>query len=147
MGSGPRGGGFRGKVLLGSELEEGPVRDSVQMRGASELGQLDEELNLKEVCAEFRNETAGGRRSAAGGEEVVDQDDPLPWLESVFMDFNGGLAVLQLVGSGPAAEREFALFPNGHESDAEFVGDNRAKKEAAGVDAGDNFGLERSGGL
>lgn len=65
---------------------------------AFERAELDEHGDVCDGCAELGEEFGGCRGSAAGGEEVVDEENRLVGLDGVLVDFYGGVAVFKAVG-------------------------------------------------
>ena len=59
-----------------------------QFVGAAEIGQIDDEAGRDDVGADLAQQLDRALRGAAGGDEVIDQDDALAGLDRVDMHFH-----------------------------------------------------------
>ena len=82
-----------------------------QFRPATQESQLDHEGQPGHPPAEPLDQPAGGRRRAAGGEDVVDDGDALARRDRVAMDLQGLLAVFERIGLGLGSPRKLAPLP------------------------------------
>ena len=82
-------------------------------------------------------ELGGGCGGAAGGEQVVADDDAVAGSDGVFVEFERVGAVFEGVGDGARFCGEFFRLSNGDETGAESIGERGREDEAAGFDAGD----------
>ena len=81
---------------------------------------------------------AGRRRGgAAGGQHVVDDQDPLVGMDGVAVDLELVAPVLELVLLAGDCPRQLAGLAHRDERGAERVGDRRRRDEAAGFDTDD----------
>ena len=114
---------------------------------AIEEAELDEEGNGDEVGLESVKELNRGGSGAAGGEEVVDEQDLFPGMDGVFMDFHDIFAVFQGVRELTSIPWELALFPDGDKSSTEAIRDGGGENKATSVDAYNFVDFCSSGGL
>jgi hypothetical protein len=119
---------------------DGGVKVVLGEAGAAvEEGEFDEDGDAEDVSAEGLDHVAAGVHGAAGGEEVVDDEAFFAGLDGVFVDFEGVLAVLEVVGEGEFGGGEFAGLADGDEAAGEGLGDGGAEDEAAGFGADDGL--------
>ena len=78
-----------------------------------------------------------GLRRAAGGDEIVDQDDALALRHGVLVHFHFVDAVFERIADGHALERQLALLADRHEAAGHLMRDGAAEDKAARLDAGD----------
>jgi hypothetical protein len=112
-------------VVLG---EFGAAFEEVELDGEGEAGDLS---------AELLDELDGGLHGAAGGEQVVDQDDALAGLDGVEVDLQRIRAVLQVVADAGNGRGQLLGLAHGDEAGVEAVGQRGAEDEAARLDAQD----------
>ncbi len=126
------------------EVHQGVERQPgfAQPRGAAQLGQIDDGGTFGHRGAQPLQQSAPGHHGAAGGDEVVDQQDPVAGLDRVGMQLDRGAAVFQFVGFLDRGERQLALLADGHEAHVELVGHDGAEDEAARVQARDHVGTQ-----
>ena len=74
---------------------------------------------------------------AAGGEDVVDEQHPLPRLDRVLVQLEGGLAVLEGVRHGVGLPRQLARLPDRDEPASELQRDRRRQDEPARLHSDD----------
>ena len=74
-----------------------------------------QEVRRDEGRIEVFHELNGGGGGASGGKNVVEDEHALVRFHGVGVDFDGGLAVLQLVGSLVSGVGELSRFPDGNE--------------------------------
>ena len=89
------------------------------------------------LAAEPLDQADGGRRRPAGGQHVVDDQDPLADVDGVAVDLEQVGAVLELVLLGLDLPGQLARLADGHEAGAEPVGDRGGDDEPPGLDADD----------
>ncbi len=65
---------------------------------AFESGELNEDGDGCDGCAELGEEVGSSGSGASGGEEVVDEEDVLVGLDGVLVDLYGRVAVFKAVG-------------------------------------------------
>ena len=87
-----------------------------------EVGELYEEGDAGDGAAPALDELAHGVGCAAGGEEVVGDEDAGAWRYGVGVGFEGVGAVLELVGGGDGLAGEFVRFAREDEALAGAVG-------------------------
>src|SRR5215217_3469207 len=104
-----------------------------QLPALEEL-QLDQGGDADDLAAEALDEAGRGPGGAAGGEDVVDDQDPLAGGDGVGVQLQGGGAVLELVLLGLDLVGQLAGLADGHEAGPEVVGDRRGQDEPAGLD-------------
>jgi hypothetical protein len=109
-------------------LEAISAFEEVEFYGEGEAG---------DFTAELLDELYGGLHGAAGGEEVVDEDDALAGLDGVHVDLQGVGAVLEVVGDAGDGGGELARLAHGDEAGVEAVGEGGSEDEAAGLNAED----------
>ena len=88
--------------------------------------------------AKLLYELDGGVHGAAGGQEVVYEEDPLAGLDGVFVDFEGVGAVFEVVALRDDLGGELFGLADGDEAGVEAVGDGGGEDEAAGLGAEDD---------
>ena len=131
-----------------SVADEGVNRGSgVEFFAAVEEGEFDEEGGGDDVGVEGFEEFDGGSGSAAGGEEVIDEEDVFARFDGVFVDFDDGFAVFEGVGHRARGPWEFSLFSHGNEACAENMSNAGSEDEATGINADDtvDFGVSCGG--
>ena len=108
---------------------------------ALEEVELDGEGEADDFSAQLLDELDGGFHGAAGGEQVVDEDDALAGLDGVEMDFEGVGAVFEIIGdAGDGGGKLFGL-ADGDEAGIKAVSERGSKDEAAGFNAEDEIDL------
>ena len=87
--------------------------------------------------AQLFHQLGRGQGGAAGGQQVIDDQDFLAGLDAVLVDFQGVAAVFQgvLFADGPG--RQLARLARRDETAAQLVGQHAAEDEAARLDAHD----------
>src|SRR4029450_9380929 len=96
--------------------------------------ELDQGGDADDLAAEAFHQAGRGPGGAAGGEHVVDDQDPLAGHDGVGVQLQGGGAVLQRVLLGLDLVGQLAGLADGDEAGAEVVGDRRGQDEPAGLD-------------
>ena len=109
--------------------------------GAAEIRQVDDEAGGDHIGAELLEELYRCLRGAAGGDEIVDQDDPLAALHRILVHLHFVDAVFERIADADALERQLALLADRHEAAGQLVRDGAAENEAARLDAGDPVDL------
>ena len=95
----------------------------------------------------WRRRLHGRDRRAAGGDEVVDEDDALALADGVGVDLHLVDAVFERIGDAHRLVRQLALLADRHEAGRELVRDGAAEDEAARLDARDLVGLSAGIGI
>lgn len=106
---------------------------------AFELGELDQDGDADDFGAGLLDEFAAGLERAAGGEQVVDDDDLAALADGIGVDLEAVGAVFEGVVDAVDAAGELAGFANGDEPGGEGLSDGGAEDEAAGLGADDEF--------
>src|ERR687891_19080 len=128
------GGVARRRDSVGDQGEEVEPRDllpTLQER------QLHQARDANDLAAEALHQLRGRLGRAPGGQDVVNDQDPLAGPERVAVDLEGLGAVLELVGLGLGLPRELPGLPDRHEPGPEVVRHGRGQDEAAGLDPHD----------
>ena len=126
------------RLLLGSWL---PQNYDISF-GEKRVADLRQNFNpfRYELVLDFTMDTAQqlDRRlgRAAGGDQVVDEQDATALGDGVGMDFDTIGAILELVVFADGGGRQLALLADWHEAAAEAIGDGAAYDEATCLDAG-----------
>src|SRR5919107_3420031 len=107
-----------------------------QLSALEEL-ELDQGGDAHDLAAEALDEPGRGPGGAAGGEHVVDDQDPLAGDDGVGVQLEGGGAVLERVLLGLDLVGQLAGLTDGDEAGPEVVGDRRGEDEPARLDADD----------
>src|SRR5215218_10557532 len=105
-----------------------------QLPALEEL-KLDQGGDADDLAAEALDQPGRGPGGAAGGQHVVDDQDPLAGDDRVGVQLQGGGAVLERVLLGLDLVGQLARLADGHEAGPEVVGDRRGQDEPAGLDA------------
>ena len=108
---------------------------------AAEEVEFDGEGEAGDFAAELFDELDGGFHGAAGGEQVVDEQDALAGLDGVEVDFERVGAVFEIVGDAGYRCGQLARLADGDEAGIEAVGERGAEDESAGFDAEDEVDL------
>src|SRR5918996_45467 len=128
------GGVARRRDSVGDQGEEVEPRDllpTLQER------QLHQARDANDLAAEALHQLRGRLGRAPGGQDVVNDQDPLAGPERVAVDLEGLGAVLELIGLGLGLPRELPGLPDRHEPGPEVVRHRRGQDEAAGLDPHD----------
>jgi hypothetical protein len=104
---------------------------------AAEEVEFDSEGQAGDYAAELLDQLEGCFHGAAGGEQVVDEQDALAGLDGVEVDFEGVGAVFEVVGDAGDGRGELARLAHGDEAGVEAVGERGAEDESARLDAED----------
>src|SRR4029453_6498671 len=128
MGSSPSGA----DISVPDEAEELIALD--QLPAFEEL-ELDQGGDADDLAPRAPDQAGRGRGGAAGGEQVVDDQDPLAGNDGVGVQLEGGAAVLERVLLGLDLVGQLAGLADGDEAGPEVVGHRRGQDEAAGFDA------------
>src|SRR5215217_7541063 len=127
MGSSPCGT----DISVPDEAEELVALDPLPAFEELELDQGGDADDLAPQALDQAGRSPGG---AAGGEHVVDDQDPLAGDDGVGVQLEGGAAVLERVLLGLDLVGQLAGLADGHEAGPEVVGDRRGQDEPAGLD-------------
>ena len=106
------------------------ARDDMELVGVYAYGA--EKVGVD--AAELADGLGGGFHGAAGGEQVIDDDDLLPGLDGVQVDFQRVGAVLEVVGDFGGSCRQFARLTDWYETGVQAIGERRSEDETAGFD-------------
>src|SRR5215211_274135 len=104
-----------------------------QLPALEEL-ELDQGGDADDLAAQALHQAGRGPGGAAGGEHVVDDQDPLAGHHGVGVQLQGGRAVLERVLLGLDLVGQLAGLADGDEAGPEVVGDRRGQDEPAGLD-------------
>ena len=114
-------------------MEKAEDVEAVKAVAPLEEVELDGEGEARDVAAELLNEFHGGFHGAAGGEQVVDEDDALAALHGVEMDLEGVGAILEVIADAGDGSGELARLADGDEAGIEPVSERGAEGTATGV--------------
>src|SRR5829696_782416 len=117
-------------VIVG---DEGDDMVGVEAGAAVEEGELYEKCDAGDDAARVLDELAHSAGGAAGGEEVVGDEDAGAWRYGVGVGFQGVGAVLEFVGGGNGFAGKFVRLAGEDEPFAGAVGEGCAEDEAAGL--------------
>ncbi len=95
--------------------------------------QFDEHGDAGDLRAALGDQLAGGTHGAAGGEQVVDDEDALALNEGVHVDLEAVVAVFEGVVHAVDVAGELAGLAQGYEAAGEGLGDGGAEDEAAAL--------------
>ncbi len=129
--------------LSGSVHDQGVDFVVLEFLAAVKELEFDEEGNFEDFSAKLLNQSRRRRRGPAGGEEVIDEQDPAAGLEGVNVDGDRGAPVFEIIFLLVRLVRELPLFANGNEARLEFHGRGRSKDKAARIDTDD--GIDSAG--
>src|SRR6266545_715199 len=107
-----------------------------------EEGELHHKGHGVHLRAEKLDELGGGVGGASGGQQVIDDYGIIAALEGVFVNVELARAVLERVLDADMRGGEFAGLADGHERDAEVLGQRRAEEKSPRFD-GDNCAQSR----
>src|SRR5579871_352885 len=113
----------------------------------AQVRQIDDETGRQNVGAHLLQQLAGGFRRAAGGDEIIDQDDALVFENGVLVHLHLVDAVFEGIADGHALERQLAFLADGDEAGRDLMGDGAAENEPARLDAGNLVDLAARPGL
>src|SRR5215217_3176078 len=119
-------------ISVPDETEELIALDQLS---ASEELELDQGGDPDDLASQPLDQTGRGPGGAAGGEDVVDDQDPLAGDDGVGVQLKGGAAVLERVLLGLDLVGQLAGLADGEEAGPEVVGDRGGQDEPAGLDA------------
>src|SRR4029077_13569043 len=108
--------------------------EAVQFFTPAEKSELDGEGPAFDDTAELPDELGGCSGRAAGGEQVVANDDALARLDGVFVDFESVRAVFQGIRDADSFGGELLWLSNGNKTCAKPVRQSGSKNEAARFD-------------
>ena len=83
---------------------------------AAQFGQVDDEAGGQDLGADLFEELHRRFRGAAGGDQIVDQNDALAFDQRVLVHFHFIDAVFQRVADADAFERQLAFLADRHEA-------------------------------
>ena len=89
----------------------------------------------------------GRTGGAAGGDQVIYQQNALTRFDRIGVDFHGVGAIFQIIFLADGFPRQFTFFTHGHKTNTQLVGDCTAKDKATGFDPGDLVDPDASMGL
>src|SRR5215471_5166972 len=108
-----------------------------QLVGAAEIGKIDDETGGEHLRAELAQQLDRALRGAAGGDQVVHQDDAVALLHRILVHLHLVEAVLERIGDRDPLVRQLALLADRHESGGHLMRHRAAQNKAARLDAGD----------
>src|SRR6476660_4238110 len=106
---------------------------------AAKVRQVDDEGRAHDFRIQLTQQFDRSSRRAAGGDEVVDEQHRLAWLQRILMDLDNVDSVLEFVLLANGLRRKLALLADRHEAAAQAIGDSAAEDEAARLDAGNRL--------
>src|SRR5262249_47706843 len=135
--------GLSGESLAREEVHErvdaglaaGGADDAL---AAAEEVELDDEREPRDVAALLLRERGRGAGRAAGGEQIVHDEDLRAGLDRLDVHLELGLAVLELVGHAVGLVRELAGLAHRDEARVQPRRERAAEDEAARLDAHDD---------
>ena len=86
-----------------------------QMLCATQFGQIDHEQRMFDMAAGFAHQPDRGASSASGGEEIVDNDDPLPNGNGVRIKLEPVGAIFERIFGRDRGYRQLARLAYGYE--------------------------------
>ena len=95
----------------------------LELRRAVEEPELDQEREADDPGPEVLDQLHGRGGRPPGGEDVVDDQHPVPGLEGVLVDLDGLGPVLELVRDRATGRRQLPGLPRRDEPGPEVVGD------------------------
>jgi len=110
---------------------------------AFEEVEFDGEGEAGDFSAELLDQLDGGFHGAAGGEQVVYEDDALAGCDGVEVNLKGIGTVLKVISDAGHGSGELARLAHGHKAGVEAVGQGGSEDEAAGLDAKDQVNVVR----
>src|SRR6266540_4264339 len=136
------------KILSATSVRD--ERDNVEARElltAFESGELDEERDRDDLALELLHELDRPRDSAAGGEQIIDDQDFRARFDRVLVHLERRRTVLEVVFDADHVGWELPKLAHRHEPDAEVVGDGGAEDEAPRLHADDDVDVARADAL
>src|SRR5437762_13083764 len=106
-----------------------------QLLAAVEEIQLHHESQAGYFRAQGLGQLYGGVGGAAGGQQVVHDNDSLRVLDSVFVHLQRIAAIFEFVGYFGGFRRQLFGLAHGNESSIQAIRQRRAEDESAGLDA------------
>ena len=106
-----------------------------QLGPAVQEKQLDEEREAMEFASKLLYELRRRGRRASRRQHVVDNEDPLPFVHGILVDFERVGAVFEIVGFLDRFRGQLSGLADWNEAGAEPLCDRAAKNEAAALDA------------
>src|SRR5579875_3701375 len=106
-----------------------------KLGAAFEEVELDGNGEAGDFAAQLLDELHSGLHRAAGGEEVVDDDDALAAFYGIGVNFQRVRAVFEVVLNFGRGGGELLRLAHGDEAGVQAVSQRRAEDEAAGLDA------------
>src|SRR6202171_6257261 len=104
--------------------------------------ELDQDLDADDIAAEFANQPDRGGRRAARRQYIIDDQHLLAGFDCIRMHLELGGAVLELVGVTDRLPRQLSGLAEGDEAGVYLDSDRGAGDESAGLDGGDQVGLD-----
>lgn len=108
---------------------------------AAEEIELHSEGEAGDLAAQFFDELDGGFHGAAGGKQVIYQQDALAGLNGIAVDLEGVGAVFEIVSDPGYRRGQLARFAHWNKTGVEAVGKRGAEDESARFDAEDEVDL------
>ena len=107
-----------------------------ELVGTAELGQIDDEARMGHLGTGAPEELHSRDGRAAGGNQIVDQQHPVAFIDGIGMHLDGIHAIFKRVVLTDGLAGQLAALADRHEADAERNGHRRPEDEAARLDAG-----------
>src|SRR5204862_1270742 len=124
-----------------SVLDDAGHASAVEPVAALQEVELDEEREPDDLALEALDELDRALDGAAGGEEVVDDEDLLAGLDGVAVDLERVRAVLERVLDRDRLGRQLAELPDRDQARIQLVGHRGAEDEAARLHPDDDVDL------
>jgi len=109
-------------------FESVPAFEEIELHGEGQAGNFS---------AQLIDEFHGCFHGSAGGQEVVDEDHALAWLDCVRVNLECVRTVFEIVCDTGYSRGKFAGLADGNKPGVEPIGEGRAEDESAGLDAED----------
>src|SRR5262245_20463698 len=110
-------------------------RVGLQLIAPAQKDQLDHEGDPDDRAAQLLDQAQRGGHGAAGGQEVVDREHPLAWLDRVLVHGQRVAPVLELARDGARPGRSLAQLADLHDARPQLMRDGAAEDEAARLHA------------
>ena len=109
--------------------------------GTIQPPELDQDRDAHEFATQLLDHLDAGFQRAAGGDEVVDHQDPLARLDRIGVDLERVVSVFQFVVLGHRVAGKLALLANGNEAGIECPCQRGSEDEATGFGPDDQIDI------
>jgi hypothetical protein len=113
--------------------------DLLESSNSTEIRQSDHKGALDHFSARLAKQLDCGFGRPPGGEQIIDEKDPLPSLDRVHMHLDAVAPILEIEISSDRIARQLPGFADRNESKAQLIGDRRPENEPTGLDANDDI--------